>query len=61
MTYQIVGKALNLKQDIKSSYDLMDLARQGLFKSAMDSLAQLLELSTKDLVQFGRKNATYSL
>ncbi len=61
MTYQIVCKALNLKQDIKSSYDLMALARQGLFKSAMDSLAQLLELSTKDLVQFGRKNATYSL
>ena len=52
MTYQIVGKALNLRQDIKSPYDLMDLARQGLFRSAMDSLAQLLELSTKDLVQY---------
>ncbi|MGL5942230.1 MAG: type II RES/Xre toxin-antitoxin system antitoxin [Waterburya sp.] len=52
MTYQIVGKALNLNQEIKSPYDLMNLARQGLLKSAIDSLAQLLELSTKDLVQY---------
>ncbi len=52
MTYQIVGMALNLQQEVKSPYDLMDLARQGLLKSAMDSLAQLLELSTKDLVQY---------
>lgn len=52
MTYQLVGQALNLEQEIKSPYDLMELARQGLFKSAMDSLAQLLELSTRDLVQY---------
>ena len=52
MTYQIVEKALNLEQEIKSPYDLMDLARQGLLKNAIDSLAQLLELSTRDLVQY---------
>ena len=52
MTYQTVSKALNLSQEPKSSHDLMDLARQGLYRGAMDSLAQLLELSTKDLVQY---------
>ncbi len=52
MTYQIVEEALNLSQEIKSPYDLMELARQGLVRSAMDSLAQLLEVSTKDLVQY---------
>jgi len=51
MTYQTVGEALNLRHEIKSPYDLMNLARQGLSKSAMDSLAQLLGLSTnKNLV-----------
>jgi putative toxin-antitoxin system antitoxin component (TIGR02293 family) len=52
MTYQTVGEALSLNYEIKSPYDLMNLARQGLSKSAMDSLAQLLGLSTKDLVQY---------
>jgi putative toxin-antitoxin system antitoxin component (TIGR02293 family) len=50
--YQTVGKALNLTQDIKSAYDLMDLAREGLLKDALDSLAKLLQLSTKDLAQY---------
>ena len=52
MAYQIVEEALNLSQPIKSPYDLMELARQGLVRSAMDSLAQLLEVSTKDLVLY---------
>lgn len=52
MSYQIVSKALNLEQEIKSAYDLMNLARQGLFKSAIDSLAQLFELSIKELVPY---------
>ena len=52
MAYQIVEEALNLSQPIKSPYDLMELARQGLVRSAMDSLAQLLEVSTKDLVPY---------
>lgn len=52
MTYQAVGEALNIDRKIETPFDLMDLARQGLFRSAMDSLAQLLELSTKDLVQY---------
>jgi putative toxin-antitoxin system antitoxin component (TIGR02293 family) len=52
MTYQTVGEALSLRHEIKSPYDLMNLARQGLSKSAMDSLAQLLGLSTKDLVKY---------
>lgn len=52
MAYQIVESALNLSQPIKSPYDLMELARQGLVRSAMDSLAQLLEVSTKDLVPY---------
>ena len=52
MSYQAVGEALNIDRKIETPFDLMDLARQGLFRSAMDSLAQLLELSTKDLVQY---------
>ena len=52
MTYQAVGEALNIDRKIETPFDLMDLARQGLFISAMDSLSQLLELSTKDLVQY---------
>ena len=52
MAYQIVEEALNLSQPIKSPYDLMELARQGLVRSAMDSLAQLLKVSTKDLVTY---------
>lgn len=52
MTYQTLSEALNLSQVPKSPYHLMDLARQGLYRNALDSLAQLLELSTKDLVQY---------
>jgi putative toxin-antitoxin system antitoxin component (TIGR02293 family) len=52
MMYQTVGKALNLSQEINSPYDLINLARQGLFKSAIDSLSQLLELPAKDLVPY---------
>ena len=52
MTYQAVGKALNVSDNIKSLYDLMLLSRKGLFKSAIDSLAQLLELSNKELVDY---------
>ncbi len=52
MTYQILGEALNITQEIKSPYDLMEVSRQGLLKNAVDSLAQLLELSTKDLVPY---------
>lgn len=52
MTYQAVALALNINQKIETPFDLMDLARQGLFRSAMDSLADLLKLSTKDLVQY---------
>lgn len=52
MTYQAVGEALNLDRKIETSFDLMDLAREGLFRREMDFLAQLLELSTKDLVQY---------
>ncbi|MEN9519692.1 MAG: hypothetical protein RLZZ381_2280, partial [Cyanobacteriota bacterium] len=40
MIYETVSKALNLSQEINSPYDLINLARQGLFKSAIDSLAQ---------------------
>ena len=52
MSYQTVTKALNLQKEVKTPFDLMDLARQGLYRSALDSLAQLLELSAKDLVQY---------
>lgn len=52
MMYQTLSKALNLSQAINSPYDLVDLARQGLFKSAIDSLAELLELPAKDLVKY---------
>lgn len=52
MTYKIIGETLNLEQKIQSSYDLMELARQGLLRNALDSLAEWLELSTKDLVQY---------
>ena len=52
MTYQTIAFALNINQKIETPFDLMDLARQGLFRSAMDSLANLLDLSTKDLVQY---------
>ena len=52
MSYQTLTKALNLREKIETPFDLMNLARQGLFKSAIDSLAQLLELSNKDLVQY---------
>jgi putative toxin-antitoxin system antitoxin component (TIGR02293 family) len=52
MMYQTLSKALNLSQAINSPYDLVDLARQGLFKSAIDSLAELLELPTKDLAKY---------
>jgi putative toxin-antitoxin system antitoxin component (TIGR02293 family) len=52
MIYETVSKALNLSQEINSPYDLINLARQGLFKSAIDSLAQLLELPAKDLVPY---------
>ena len=52
MTYQTIGEALELNTKLESPYDLMNLARQGLYKSALVSLAQLLELSTKDLVQY---------
>ncbi|MEL6578241.1 MAG: antitoxin Xre-like helix-turn-helix domain-containing protein, partial [Cyanobacteria bacterium J06621_12] len=52
MSYQTLTKALNLRQEVKTPFDLMDLARQGLYRSALDSLAQLLALSVKDLVQY---------
>ncbi|MEO1340711.1 MAG: antitoxin Xre/MbcA/ParS toxin-binding domain-containing protein [Cyanobacteria bacterium J06635_13] len=52
MSYQSLTKALNLQQEVKTSFDLIDLARQGLYRSALDSLAQLLQLSAKDLVQY---------
>ncbi|MEM6380904.1 MAG: antitoxin Xre/MbcA/ParS toxin-binding domain-containing protein, partial [Bacteroidota bacterium] len=52
MSYQTLAKALNLQQEVKTPFDLMALARQGLYRSALDSLGQLLELSTKDLVQY---------
>lgn len=52
MMYQTLSKALNLSQAINSPHDLVDLARQGLFKSAIDSLAELLELPAKELVPY---------
>jgi putative toxin-antitoxin system antitoxin component (TIGR02293 family) len=50
--YQTVSKALNLSQEISSAYDLSNLAREGLWKSSIDSLAQQLEVSAKDLVPY---------
>ena len=52
MVYQTVGKAFKLETETNSLQDLMALARRGLAKKAIDSLAQVLDISSKELIQY---------
>ena len=52
MVYQTIGKAFELETEINNLQDLMALARKGLAKKALDSLARLLDISSKELIQY---------
>lgn len=52
MTYQGVGKALNLAEPMASLQDLMQVTRRGLLRSAVDSIAEVLDLSTSELASY---------
>lgn len=52
MKYHIVGRSLNLKQTTTSNQDLIELARNGLNRSAVDSLAKKLQISVRDLASY---------
>lgn len=52
MNYQGVGKILNLEEPTITLQDLMKITRRGLLRSAIDSIAKLLDLSGAELATY---------
>ena len=52
MTYQGVGKVLDLAEPTTNLQDLMQIARRGLLRSSIDSISKFLGLSTAELASY---------
>jgi putative toxin-antitoxin system antitoxin component (TIGR02293 family) len=52
MTYQAVARTLGLNKPTDTSFDLIELTREGIPRSAIDALANSLKISIPDLTHY---------
>lgn len=52
MSYQCIGEVLKLEQPTNTLQDLMSIVREGLLKTTIDTLAQILKISSKELSDY---------
>lgn len=48
--YSIISKTLHTERSLESSFDLVDLARDGLTTASIDSIIDVLEISVDEIV-----------
>ncbi|MBF0352334.1 MAG: DUF2384 domain-containing protein [SAR324 cluster bacterium] len=52
MNYEFIARTLNLKHPVPTPFDLIEIARMGIPKKSINSLAECLHIPISELIQY---------